>query len=808
MIQNYFKIAIRILQKNKMYSLINILGLSVAFLCSTLLFLNATHELSFDGFYPDKEQIYKIYHYSRTTTGEERTGSMAMPVAPTVKSEISQVEYATRYIASNSGLEYNNKKLDLQINLIDEDFFKVFSTEIVKGNKLNPLHDLGNAVITEYAASRIFGNEDPIGKVLKLKIGGEFKDLTVSAVIKNFPENSSITYDVLVRPEIRADYPVEKDNWNNWNHEVYIKLKPNTTTEAVEAGLRDVTSKYNVEDTAYMKKNGYLKDNYGHYSSFMLLPLEDVHFDADAGSGNGATSKIYVYTLLLISFSILAIACFNFINLNIARAFTRAKEVGIRKCLGAGKQQIFLQIWGESFMICLLAVFISIIAGLSALKGFNQLFGTKLSMLYFIKPSAIIMLVVSMLLISFAAGGYPALIISRLSITSILKGKVDIKKPGIFRNSLIVLQFTVACLLMICTAIAYQQFQHMRQMPLGYTKESVISLPVYSISGMKGREVIEQLRSRLASESSVTSITGSNINLGVGKDGSTSKMSRGFEYKDKGIHTNWMTVDYDFLKTLNIKLLEGRDFSREYGTDTISSIVVTESMLKQFQVTDALSLTFSIDTTRPPYRVIGVIPDFHLYSLHETTEPLTIDISPESSVYYALIKTTGNPVNAMKLVEKVFKEMAPGKEFKASFLDENTDRWYQKEQRLSILLGISAAIAIVISCLGLFALALLMIQQRVKEIGIRKVLGASIMSINKLLIRDFMMLVVIAIVVSSPLAWWLMSQWLGNFPYRIEIGWPVFVIVALSAIIIALITISFNTIKAALANPIKSLRSE
>lgn len=808
MIGNYFKIAIRILQKHKTYSLINILGLSVAFLCSTLLFLNATHELSYDSFYPDKEDIYKIYHYSRTIEGEEKTGSMAMPVAPTVKSNISQVEYATRFIASNSGLEYNSKKLDLQVNLTDEDFFKIFSIEILKGNKLNPLHDLGNAVVTEYAASRIFGTEDPIGKVIRIKIGGELKELTVSAVIKDFSQNSTLTYDVLVRPEIRADYPTEKDNWNNWNHDVYIKLKPNTNPEVVEAGLRDITSKYNIEDTVYMKKNGYLKDNYGHYTAFLLLPLTEVHFDAKAGANNGAISKIYIYTLLLISFSILAIACFNFINLNIARSFTRAKEVGIRKCLGAGKQQIFLQIWGESLMICLFAVLISIIAGLSVLKGFNQLFGTKLSMLYFMQPSAIIMLLVSVLLISFAAGGYPALVISRLSITSVLKGKIDIKKPGIFRNSLIVLQFTVACLLMVCTLIAYKQFQHMRNMPLGYNKESVISVPVYGINGMKGRDVIAQLRSRLASESAVTSITGSNINLGVGKDGSTSKMSRGFEYKEKGIHTNWMTVDYDFLKTLNIKLLEGRDFSREYGTDTISSVVVSESMLKQFQVTDALSLTFSTDTSRPPYRVIGVIPDFHLYSLHETTEPLTIDISSQSSVYYALIKTNGNPVNAMNLIERTFKEIAPGKEFKASFLDENTDRWYQKEQRLSILLGISAGIAIIISCLGLFALALLMIQQRVKEIGIRKVLGASVFSINKLLIRDFLMLVVIAIIIASPLAWWLMSKWLSDFPYRIQISWSVFIIVAFSAIFIALITISFNTIKAALVNPVKSLRSE
>lgn len=807
MIRNYFKIAIRNLSRNKTYAVINILGLAIAFLCSTLLFLNAINELSYDDHHPDKERIFKLYNYSVSDEkGERGNGSMGLPMAPAIKREVPLTEAVTRFMWNEGEVEYNGKKMSLQVNLVDDDFFTVFSPRIVNGNRVHPLRDLGNTVLTKYAAKRLFGNEEPVGKRIKLKVTGEWKELTVSAVTEDFPDNTSIKYDVLARPELRVDYATEKDDWNHQNHDVYIKLRASVTQEQAEANLAQLAKKYLPGDTIFLKSKGYRKDAYGNFLSVLLLPIQEMHFNHEVGSHNAANSKSYIYTILLISFFILAIACFNFINLNVARAFTRTKEVGVRKCLGAGKKQIFLQIWGESLLISLTALLIGLILAVLLFPYFNQIFKAGLKLSFFYQPASIAMLIVSVLLISLCAGGYPALVISRFSISGVLKGNASLKRPGLLRNSLIVLQFSAACVLMACTLIAYKQFEYIRTMPLGYNKEAVISV---AVANADGRDVVKQFRNRLGSMTSIVSISGSNINIGLGKDGGMSKSTSGFSYKDKNILSNWMTVDYDFLKTMDIRLLKGRDLSREHVSDLQGGVLVTESMAKQFGVTDPIGLKFQMDSMMPELTIVGIIPDFHLYSLHEKMDPLTLDISPETPLRYVFIKTrSNNPAQVMKLVEDTYKQIFPGQEFTGSFLNENTDRWYQKEKRLSTLLGISALVAVVLSCFGLFALALLMIRQRVKEIGVRKVLGASVLNINNLLAKDFLKLVLVALVISVPFSWWAMNNWLRDFPYRTTISWYLFAAVGIAAILVSAATISFHTIKAALTNPVNSLRSE
>ncbi|MEO6302733.1 MAG: ABC transporter permease [Bacteroidia bacterium] len=807
MIKNYFKIALRSLVKNRTHSLINIFGLSLAFLCSILLFLNAYFELSFDNFYPEKDKIFKMYYHAMKPNGVDENSSMPYPLAETIKNEVPLVESVTRFMNNDRGLEYKGKPIELKVNLVDTGFFNVFMFPIVNGNKTNPLKDLGNVVITEYAATRIFGKENPIGKTVTIKVMEQPKELIVSAVLKDFPNNSSLKFDVLARTELRSDYASEKNNWNMWNHDVFVKLATTANPKIVGKNISAIFNTHSDIDTLEQKKDGYAKDEYGMYNALRLLPINEIHFNNDIGSGNSTVSKTYIYTLLLLSFFILAIACFNFINLNIARAFTRTKEVGVRKSLGASRKQIFLQVWGESLVICIASILIGIVAAIFLFPYFNQLFAAKLTLSFFYQPSTIIMLVLSILIISLCAGGYPAIVISKLSVSGILKGNVSLKKPGVFRNSLIILQFTIACLLMCCTVIAYKQFSYMREMPLGFSKESVISLPVQSSDG---QNILNKFRSRLASQPSIISMTGASINLGLGKDGNISKWTKGFEHKGKNIFTNWMSVDYDFLKTTGIKPIKGRDFSRDFGTDTKGAVVITESMAKLLGEAEPIGFSFlNEDTTAAKYTVIGVIPDFHLYSAHEKKEALTMQILSDVPIEYILIKTkTNNPAQTMKLVENTFKEIQPNKEFKGSFLDENVDRWYQIEKRLSMLLGISATIAVILSCLGLFALALLVIQQRIKEIGVRKILGASIMSINNLLAKDFLKLVIVAIVIATPLAWWLMNKWLQDFPYRTTITWVIFIVVGLAAVFISVATISFHTVKAAIANPVKSLRTE
>ncbi len=807
MFKNYFKIALRSIAKNRTHSAINIFGLSLAFLCSVLLFLNAWFELSFDNFYPDKERLFKIYYHAATFEKSDDNSSMPYPLASSVKKEIQLVESATRFMHNDKGVEYKGKKLELQVNLVDNDFLNVFGFPVISGNKNNPLKDIGSIVLTEYAAKRIFGKENPIGKTVTIKVSDHPKELIVAAVLKDFPDNSSLRFDALARTELRADFATESNNWNMWNHDVYVKLAHASDQKTVEKSMTYLFNKNSGIDTLEQKKESYIRDENGAFNSLKLLPITEVHFNNEVGSGNSTVSKTYIYTILLISFFILAIACFNFINLNIARSFTRTKEVGVRKSLGASRQQIFFQVWGESLTITVISLITGITLAAILFPYFNQLFDANLNLSFFYKPSTIIMLILSVIIISLCAGGYPAMIISKLSVTGVLKGNVSLKKPSAFRNSLIILQFTIASLLMCCTLIAYKQFTYMREMPLGFSKEAVISMPVPSSNG---REILKKFRNRLASQTSIISLTGASVNLGLGKDGSTSKWTKGFEHKGKNISTNWMTVDYDFLRTTGIKALKGRDFSSTYGTDAKGSVIVTESMVKQLNVTEPIGYSFlEEDTASPRYTIVGVVPDFHLYSAHEKTEPVTMEMSPDFPVQYILIKTkSNNPTQVMSLVENTFKEIQPGKEFKGSFLDENVDRWYQKEKRLSVLLGVSSVVAICLSCLGLFALALLMIQQRIKEIGVRKVLGASVANINALLTKDFLKLVIVALIIAAPLAWWLMNKWLQDFPYRTAISWTVFVFVGLAAVFISIATISFHTIRAALANPVKSLRTE
>lgn len=805
MIKNYFKIALRNLFKNKTYAAINIFGLALAFLCSTLLFLNAWYELSYDSSYADGERIYKVYHYSLGPDGEDLNASMGLPVAPTLKAEIPLIEASSRFMSNEHDVEAQGKKMSLQVNLVDADFFKVFSMPIIKGNASSPLTDLNDVVMTNYAAKRLFGDADPIGKNIKVKITGEWRELRVCAITEDFPDNSSLKYDVLARPELASDYATEKNAWNHQDHDVYVKLKVGALVKAVEQQMVYMNDRYQTLDTTYLQSLGYQKDALGHYQSMKLLPLAEWHFNTRIGARNGATSKSYVYTILLISFFILVIACFNFVNLNIARAFTRSKEVGVRKYLGATKKQVFLQIWGESLVICIVALAIGLFAATVIYPHFNKIFGAELKLSFFMKPSTIIMLVLSVTIISAFAGGYPALSISRLSISGVLKGNASLKKPGFFRNSLIVAQFSAACILMACTLIAYQQFNYMRNKPMGYVKDSVISFPVPHQSQ---QDVMALLRNKLLQQTSVLGMSGSDLNIGIGKDGAVSKWSRGFGRNGKSIKSNWMKVDSEFLKTMGIPVKQGRDF-RKGTAEPEGSVIVTESMAKQFEESDPIGVSFVPDSAGPRYTIVGVIPDFHLYSLHEKTEPLLLELSSPESLNYAFVKTkTDNPYQVLKQIENSYKELFPGIEFKGSFLDENTDRWYRKEKHLSLLLGTSAIVAVLLSCLGLFAMALLMIQQRVKEIGVRKVLGASVLSINKLLAKDFLVLVLISLFISTPLAWWSMSNWLRDFPYHITISWLLFIGVGFTAILIALVTISFHTIKAALSNPIKSLRTE
>ncbi len=805
--KNYLKTALRNLTRNKLLTFINIFGLSVAFASSILLYLNARRELSYDTFFQDRERVYELYHYSNTVEGEKIRTNMPFPAVPAVKKEVPGVDCATRFMNSGAFVERNGKQISAQVNLVDDDFFKVFSFPIVYGNKTSPLSSTGDAVLTKYAAKKIFNREDVVGEKLNVDVSGEMKSLVVSAVTEDFPSTSSITYDVLLRIENHPDYEKGKDNWDNWNHFGFVKLKAGTPLERFEDQLFALQEQYDPQDSAYQKSKGVLPDTKGRYRRMRLMPLTEMHFNEASHIGS-PVAKNTIYIILIISAVILLIAAFNFVNLNVARAFTRVKEVGVRKSLGAGAKNVFAQLWGESFLICLLSVFIGLSIAALVLPHFNQVFKAQLEMKDVFSLSSFLAIVFGLLFVSLLAGAYPAFALARINTANILRGKVSVKRSGGFRNSLIVTQFTIASVLMLCTAIAFKQFRYLQSFPLGFSKEFVVSIPVPA--SMDGSVLLERLRNKLKNNRSVLQVSGSSINVGIGKDGGMSKWSNGFGYKDKNIYTNWMTVDYDFIKTMDIKLLKGRDFDRQFGKEA-NNVIVSESMASQFAEKEIVGLTFNRDSLNPGFTIIGVIPDIQLYSLHEKIEPMTLDVSmaEHTPLSYLLVRTDGKtPYITMQELEKAYKEFVVDGDYKGTFLDENTQKMYSKEKRLSELLGVFSVVAIVLSCLGLFALAMLMIQQRVKEIGVRKVLGASVFNIQLLVGKQFLFLVVVAMLIASPLAWYFMNSWLQRFPYKTSVDWWLFALAGGLSLLIALATVSYHTIRAALANPVKSLRTE
>jgi putative ABC transport system permease protein len=811
MIRNYFLTAWRNLRSNRLNAFINVAGLAVAFTVCILLFLMVHFELSFDKFQKNSGSLYMAYNLSHSPDGDEKGEAFGYPAAPAFKTQVPGIMRTTSVQGGGRGIRYKDKEVSKDIQLVSPDFFDMFSFTILSGNKSNPLADVGGVVLAQSAAIAVFGKEDPIGKTVQVKISGQWKDLVVTAVAADAPDNSTLQFNILARIELSGTYAEDKNEWNHQNHPVYVQLAPNASQQQVEARLRDLVKKDHLADEDYMKGKGFRKDANGDMFAIKLAPFTSLHFDTELGRG-ATVAKSYLYILILIALVVLIIACFNFINLNVARAFTRAKEVGVRKTIGAAKGQIFLQLWTESLLLFAVALIIAVVGSILLLKPFNQLFVERLTMRALFQPMMLVYVLLGMLVVSFMAGGYPAWLVARFRTVEVLKGKVSVGRSSLLRNGLITFQFVMASLLICSTIVIYRQFQYMRSAPLGFEQESVISIPVKN-EEHTGRYV-KEMRQRLGSQPQVTGVTASSNNIGIGEDKSQGAWSIGFGYNGKSILTEMLTVDYDYLETLGIKLVAGRTFSRDYPADTaanIRNVIVTESMARQFAEKNIVGVSFYSDSSAPKWNIIGLIPDFHLHSLHEKLGAVTLQMakSNNSSLRYILVKVrTNNPRQAMALVKDVYKSIEPDNTINPSYLTENTYRWYAKEERLSTLFCTAGVIAIVLCCLGLFAIVSLVIGKRRKEIGVRKVLGASVFGITSLLSKEFIRLVALAFIIATPVAWYFLNRWLQDFPYRIIISWWIFPLAGVSALAIALGTISVLTVQASLANPVKSLRSE
>ncbi|KAA2245230.1 FtsX-like permease family protein [Chitinophaga agrisoli] len=806
MFRNYIKIAWRNLRKSKLLTGVNVLGLAIAFAACILLVLTAWRELSFDQFHTNKGRLQELYITVQRPEGEESRSNFPIPLTPALKQDFPEVKAASRFIAISGSIRYHDKTFQADVKSADADLLKMFSFPLIKGEMHQPLNSLSNVVITANMAKKIFGAEDAINKPVEIYLEGEWKSFIVSAVAKDIPDNSTISFDVVCRFENTPGYVSQKDDWGASSNEVFVQLADHATVAGFERRSGTFVNKYFTAILRDLKRDGVAPGKDGQLMSLHLMPITTIHFNSISSSG-GAISKTYPYLLLLIGGFILFIACVNFMNLTIAAAFSRSREIGMRKILGAVKTQLVTQLWGEAVLICLLALVTGLVIAYLLLPGYNALFSNKLSLALLKSPGLLAGVLLGFVLVTLLSGGYPAWAIAKINTLKVLKGSLQAGKSNGLRNVLMVTQFVISSLLICCTLIAWQQLDYLRKMPLGYNRDQVISIPLpYE---MDTEQALQRMRNSLSGQTGIAAISGAAINMGRGRDGASQSSIIAMDYKGHSVRSNWLRVDYDYVKALGLTLLAGRDFSQAYGTDS-SGLVINEKMAAQLGgVQAALGVQLPVLDSAHPLTVIGVVKDFNFKPLKEDIAPLTMNLVKSWPVQYIFVKVApGDLQGSMALVKKQWKQLYPGSDIDPSFLDENTDRQYRREQRYSGIFISAAILAIIISCMGLFAISVLVMTRRTREIGVRKVLGASVIGIVALVSKDFVKLVLLSVMIAAPIAWYVMDQWLQDYAYRIHINITVFVAAGGIALLVAVLTVSIQSVRAALMNPIKSIRTE
>ncbi len=805
MIRNYFKIALRNLWKNRTFTGLNIVGLTAAFGIAILLAIFSVFQLSFDRFHEQANHLYQVYSEDSSLEGIEANTTKSEPFAAALQNEISGVEKITRYNGSGVLLSYQEKELRMNGAYVDPDFFDMFSFPIIKGDSKNPIGSESSIAITEIAAMRIFGEENAIGQTVTILRDGIEVPFTVSAIVKDFPNTSSISFDVVLNFKSQRKHAYERTigRWDIENHNVYMKLSAGIASTQFEKNTKDFTELHYKDEIESAKRDGVQPNSEGNYRQIKLLPLTDVSF-ANFNQGSVTVNRTMPYLVLGIALLILFIACVNFINMSVAKSAQRLREIGMRKTLGANKKQLFFQFWGESILVFLMSTGLGVLMATLLLPSFQTLFRTQASFEILLNPSLMLLLIVSIVSITLVAGGYPAFLMSRLGTIQSLKGKLETNGKNRLRNSLMVVQFSIAILLISGTLVLWNQVDFMRTKDLGFNKEQVIAFP---LNGKRNdQQALKLLRDALQDKANIVSVSASNNILGIGKDGGRSTSVLGFDYKGRGIETHMLVVDSDYIKTLDLSLIEGRPFRKNLASDSLS-VIINESMAKKLNEKELLAAKINLD--EKSFSIVGVVKNFNFQELDQHIAPMTLFALPNWNLRNVYVKVTSqNLEQSYSDVKAAWNIIEPNAEFQGSFLNENIDRTLRKERTMITMIGSGSILAIVLSCIGLFAMSMLIVSQRRKEIGVRKIVGASVSAITVLLTKDFLKLVMIAFLIATPIAWWTMNKWLQNYVYRIDLELWMFLMAGGISILIAMLTIAGKTIKAATSNPVKSLRTE
>lgn len=801
MIHNYLKIAIRSLVKNKIYSLVNIVSLMLGLTVMLLVSLYVSDDLSFDRFHENGNQIYRLVQNVKNADGNEgKMGNTGLPQGKAFKDAVPEIKDFCRFKNGwNTLVQKGNEGIKEKLMYADPSILSMFSFEVIEGSQNGTLTDLNNVIISQKVKEKYFGTESAIGKVLNIgDEGGDFKPFVVAAVLKDIPQNSSIQFDLLLSiehiipkdPQQRAN----QESWYNASLNTFLWVDEKANIDLVEKKMAKVSEKYitqSKKDSPHLSK---------YDAKFLLQPFYRMHLDPEYYATNGLEywSDIrYPKILSAVALLVLIIACINFINLTLARSLKRTKEIGIRKTNGSTNQQLLVQFLGESFLLTFLSAIPAVFFAQAFLPSFSELTNKHLELRNLFSTQSISIFVGITILVSVLAGFYPAIIMARFQPIKSLKGQLKFSSGQTFRKALIVFQFVMAGVLITATMVVSKQFDYIANKELGYKTNNILRfwLPW---------EQIKTLSPKLKHELSQLPLV-KKVSAKSGDWNSTMYEVEG----TKTEYTYYEHIDENHLQLLQIPLLKGRYLSSKYALDTVSNIIVNESFVKKYVPKGKDPFTVKITQRGVVMNIVGIVKDFHYASFKENIKPIVWGLDTQGQAGCIHVEIADNQQQAaVESIKKVYKKFVPYLPIEYQFLEDFRMEKYADDLRWKQVLNFTSGIAILIACLGLFGLATFSAEVRTKEIGIRKVLGASVTSITAMLSKDFLKLTIIAFIISAPIAYYFMNQWLQDFVYKIEMKWWIFAISGLLVCTIALLTVSYQAIKAALTNPVKSLKVE
>ncbi len=806
MLKNYFKIAWRNLAKRKIFSFINIFGLSIGLTCCLLISAYLYSELSYDTYPKEADHIYRVDLHVAGNGSISDYPLTDLSVGEGIKNNLPGVKASTRLVRSGGMfVKYNNKQFkEEQLAAVDSNFLQVFSIQLIKGDERTVLHEPNSIVITKAFAQKYFGNNEPIGKLLEF---GDGKLLKVTGLMDAMPDNAHFHFDGFIS---MSTYPVSTgQSWTNIGYATYLLLDKNTDAKKLETKFPELVAKFAVPEIQRdMGVTQAEAKNAVNTFKFSLLPIKDIHLKSHTKyeiEANGDIQYVYIFGALAVF--ILLLACVNFTNLSTAGASKRAKEVGIRKVAGSLKGQLVFQFLTESLLLTFFAMLVSYMLVFILLPYFNQLSGKHINFLFFLNYTTIIASIAVMLVVGILAGIYPAFFLSSFKTIQVLKGNIPTQftSKNKLRSGLVVFQFAVSTALVIATIVVYQQLNYMQNKKLGYDKDQVLLIQdTYTLGNNE-----QAFKQSLLQDSRVTSASISRGTPGFSNMDGTQVYEKAQNAKGNHseIHINIFHVDYDYLQTLGIQMATGRNLSKDFPSDS-AAVVINEAAVRElgWNTTDAVGKTI-VRSGQHEFKVEGIVKDFHYASVRQTIAPLMMMLGHNGGTILVKLKAA-DVKNFLADTKIKWVSFSPTGPFSYSFLDENFAALYAAETRTGQIFTLFALIAIVIAALGLFGLSAFTAEQRTKEIGIRKVLGASVQQVLFMLSRQFLQLVLIAFVVAIPVTWWAMHVWLQDFAYRISITWWVFLLAGAVSLLIAFLAVSFQAVKAAVANPVKSLKTE